>query len=83
MEPVLIEAFMWIALLISTPAIWWVFSTVGTILGEVFFPGKVVEIKYEDDQGEIVIKKINLDDDDELVKVLLCAKKQRSGGMNG
>lgn len=83
MEPVLIEAFMWIALLISTPAIWWVFSTLGTILGEAFFRGKVVEIKYEDDQGKVVSKKIHLDDDDELVKVLLRARKQRSGGMNG
>lgn len=80
MEPILIEALMWITLLLATPAIWWVFRTVGEILGQVLFPGKIIEIKYEDDDGQIVVTKVNLDDDDELVKVLLRAKNTSQEG---
>lgn len=74
MDPIILEALIWASLVLSTPAIWWAFSMFGQIITGLLFPGKVVEITYEDQTGQIVTSRLNLDDDDELVKILMKAK---------
>ncbi len=74
MHPFALEATLYIALFLSIPALWWIFSTLGEILGKILFPGKIIEITYTDDEDRVVTSRCALDDDDELVRALLRVK---------
>ncbi len=74
MNPIVLEATLYIAMVLSIPALWWIFSTLGEILGKILFPGKIIEITHTDDEGRVVTSRCALDDDDELVRALLRVK---------
>lgn len=77
MDPILLEAILWICLIIGSPAIYWAFSILGQLFVKLILPGKIVEVTYEDDNGHVVTSKLHLEDDDELVRVLLQAGKSK------
>lgn len=76
MEPIVLEAILWICLILGSPAIYWAFSTLAQIVAKLVLPGKIVEISYENDSGHVVTSRLCLDDDDELVRVLLQVGKK-------
>lgn len=72
-EPVILKAIMWIAVLLSLPAIWWAFSVIGSALAKVLFPQKVIMLTVV--EGGIEKKKaVRLDDTDALVQAILNMK---------
>lgn len=81
MDPKVLEAILWICLILGSPAVYWAFSTLAQIVASLVFPGKIVDITYEDDSGHVVTSRLCLDDNDELVKVLLQVGN-KSGGHN-
>ena len=76
-DPIVLEAFMWVAVFLSLPAVWWVFSVIGTAIGRVIFSPKYISLTVIENGTEFK-KKIYLDDTDELVKAVLSMKEKPS-----
>ena len=76
-DPIVLEAIMWVAMLLSLPAVWWVFSVIDTAIGRVIFSPKYISLTVIENGTEFK-KKIYLDDTDELVKAVLSMKEKPS-----
>lgn len=73
-ELTILKAFMWVAILLSLPAIWWVFQVAGEAVARFFFPGKTITLTVIENGVEHT-QTISLEDTDALVKAILSAKK--------
>lgn len=72
-DPIILEAIMWAATILSLPAIWWAFSLVGEYLGRILFPTKTITLTVIED-GVETKQTINLEDTDALVDAILSMK---------
>lgn len=69
-DPIILEAIMWAATILSLPAIWWAFSLVGAYLGRILFPAKTITLTVIED-GVETNQTISLEDSDALVDAIL------------
>lgn len=74
-EPIILEALMWVAVILSLPAIWWAFSVLGTAIGRVLFARKVITLTVIDN-GVEKKQAVYLEDTDALVQAILNMKRK-------
>lgn len=76
-DPIILEALMWVAFILSLPAIWWAFSVIGTVVGRVLLTRKVINLTVVED-GIEKRQIISLDETDALVQAILNMKGKPS-----
>ena len=79
MEPIVLEALLWISLIGSAPIIWWVFYVLGQSLTRLLFSGKIIELKVVDNGSESTYR-FAADDGSALVDTLLKIRSVRIHG---
>jgi len=75
-QRVLLEALMYIFLILSTPLIYKVVYAIGYLFFSKLFPPKHIEITVEQD-GKSITTTHEIKDDDDLVQAILQARKGR------
>ncbi len=76
-EPVILEALMWVAVILSLPAVWWAFGVIGKVACKTLFTSKTITLTIIKN-GVPHEQTIYLEDTDELVKAILSMPERSS-----